>query len=43
LKYIFDEGGIHYKGGNFHVETKLNDEMNYINNRKYTNDTFQKK
>jgi hypothetical protein len=35
LKSIFQEGGIHYKGGNGRVEEKLNDEMNYINNDKY--------
>ena len=45
LKDIFQEGGIHYKGGNGAVEKKLNDEMNYINNPKYkyTYHTFLKK
>ena len=45
LKDIFQEGGIHYKGGNGGVETKLNDVMNYINNPtyKHTYHTFLKK
>jgi hypothetical protein len=42
LKDIFQEGGIHYKGGNGMVEEKLNDEMDYINNNKYKH-TYLKK